>query len=75
MEDIEVFWAYHEVLQGIVILEECQNCYALVFDQSTPHNCPDSEQHEDPNLFLQFIVEGIDYLRPVRFNSQLALGA
>ena len=69
MEEIDVFYAFHEDLLEFVILEECLECCALVFDQSTPHNCPDSEENEEPNLYLQFIVEGINHLRmrPLRF--------
>ena len=77
MEEIEVFYSYHVELQEIVILEECLQCCALVFEQSTPHNCPDSEENEEPNLFLQYIVEGIDYLRlrPLRLISLYAPAA
>ena len=62
MMEIEFFATFHYLPGGVMVIQECPECFALVPYYGCPHHCPEiaSSLREAEDLtYLKYILAGI----------------
>ena len=65
---MEYFLAFHYPSGRVVVLQECEHCFAIILYASCPHHCPELGPELTDNedvTFLNYILSGIGELRNI----------
>ena len=67
--DIEYFVGFHNEMNCWLCFLECPECFAIVPNENTPHNCPESDLKctEYEQDMLKYILNGVNEFVPISF--------
>ena len=73
--DIDYLMGFHEEMNCWLCFMECPLCFAIIPEESTPHNCPESDircsQYESD--MLKYLLNGVNEFRPISFEIYATL--
>ena len=65
---MDFFLAFHYPSGKVIVLQECEHCFAIILNASCPHHCPELgpevTENEDVTL-LNYILSGIGEIRNI----------